>query len=61
MRRVLLLIFWLGWSGTLFSQAKFIPVEKLTYTGYYNWGILWVKAGWVEFTMSESEKYPDAP
>ena len=54
MRRVLLLIFWLGWSGTLFSQAKFIPVEKLTYTGYYNWGILWVKAGRVEFTMSES-------
>ncbi len=60
MRRVLLLIFLLGWSGALFSQTKFIPVEKLTYTGYYNWGILWVKAGWVEFTMSKSEKYPDA-
>lgn len=60
MRRVLLLIFLFGWSGALFSQTKFIPVEKLTYTGYYNWGFLWVKAGWVEFAMSESEKYPDA-
>lgn len=33
-------------------------IEKLTYTGYYNWGMLWVKAGMVEFTLKSSDKYP---
>jgi len=43
--------------------AQKIPtakVEKLSYTGYYNWGFVWIKAGFVEFTLSPSGKYPHA-
>lgn len=60
MRRICLLFFILGWSWSLFSQSKYPPIEKLVYTGYYNWGILWVKAGEVEFSLSKSDKYPGA-
>ena len=60
MKRVWLLILLLGWGGTLFSQTKYPPVEQLVYTGYYNWGIIWVKAGRVEFSLAKSDKYPDA-
>lgn len=57
--------FWILWiilgeSFSLFAQHGCTPVEKLVYIGYYNWGMLWVKAGWVEFTLSESDKYPEA-
>lgn len=44
----------------LWGQDRFPPVEKLVYTGYYNWGFIWVKAGKVEFSLSASGKYPDA-
>lgn len=50
----------LGGSLALFSQTKYPPVENLVYNGYYNWGFIWVKAGKVEFTLSPSDKYPDA-
>ncbi len=60
MRKVWLLCFILGWSLSLFSQSKYLPVEKLVYKGYYNWGFIWLQAGWVEFSLSESDKYPDA-
>ncbi len=42
------------------AQAKNPPVEELTYSGYYNWGIVWMRAGVVKFTVSASEKYPGA-
>lgn len=60
MKRLWLLIVLLGCSAPLFSQSKYAPVEELVFTGYYNWGILWVKAGKVEFSLTQSEKYPDA-
>lgn len=60
MKRVWLLIFLLGLEMSLLAQTKYPPVEQLVYTGYYNWGILWVKAGCVEFSLSQSEKYPEA-
>lgn len=61
MRRVWLLLFLLGWSLSLLAQGnKYPPIEKLVYTGYYNWGIIWVKAGKVDFSLSKSEKYPHA-
>lgn len=60
MRRVLLLAVILGWGMSLFAQSKYPTVEKLVYTGYYNWGILWVKAGRVDFSLSQSDKYPNA-
>jgi len=60
MKRTLLLCFVLGWSLSLFSQSKYPSVEKLVYKGYYNWGIIWIQAGWVEFTLDKSDKYPDA-
>lgn len=60
MRRVWLLLLILGAGISLRAQVKYPPVEELVYTGYYNWGILWVKAGRVEFTLSPSEKYPNA-
>ena len=29
--------------------------EKLTYDVYYNWGFLWLSAGWVEFRVDETK------
>lgn len=55
-----LLIGVLFFSLSLFSQEKDKPLEKLTYTGYYNWGFVWIKAGSVEFTLTPSDKYPNA-
>lgn len=60
MKKICFLVFILGWSMSLFSQTKYPPVEKLVYTGFYNWGIIWVKAGRVEFSLSQSDKYPNA-
>lgn len=66
MRKTLLLLWMLGLGMGLAaqepkaSQVELAPVEELVYTGYYNWGILWVKAGRVSFTLSDSEKYPGA-
>lgn len=60
MRRIRLLILMLLWGFSLFSQSKFPPVERLVYTGYYNWGFIWIQAGKVEFSLSESDKYPNA-
>lgn len=45
---------------SLDAQTKYQPIEELVYTGYYNWGFLWVKAGRVEFSLAPSEKYPNA-
>ena len=44
-----------GWA-----QQKPAAVEELVYSGYYNWGIFWMRAGTVKFTVSPSEKYPGA-
>lgn len=60
MKRVVLLCWLLGWSCLLFPQSKYPSVEKLAYKGYYNWGIIWIQAGWVEFSLSKSDKYPGA-
>lgn len=56
----ILLIGVLFFSLPLFAQEKVKPLEKLTYTGYYNWGFVWIKAGSVEFTLVSSDKYPNA-
>ncbi len=50
----------LGFWGASVAQSKYPPIEKLVYDGYYNWGIIWVKAGRVEFSLSQSDKYPNA-
>ncbi|MEG0794935.1 MAG: DUF3108 domain-containing protein [Odoribacter sp.] len=60
MKWVWLFIVLLGWEMSLFSQTKHVPVENLIYTGYYNWGFIWVKAGCVEFSQTKSDKYPNA-
>ncbi len=61
MKRILLLLLIISGLGlSLSAQTKYPPVEKLAYFGYYNWGLLWIKAGYVEFTLSQSEKYPNA-
>lgn len=61
MKRIIcLLAFVLGAGLALTAQPKYPPIEKLVYDGYYNWGIIWVKAGRVEFSLSQSDKYPDA-
>lgn len=38
-------------GGSLFAlcPSKYPPIEELVYTGYYNWGFIWVKAGRVVF------------
>lgn len=60
MRKALLLLYFLCQGLFLFSQKTFLPVEELVYTGYYNWGFIWIKAGRVEFKLTKSEQYPDA-
>lgn len=49
----------LGGSLSLCAQSKYPPIEELVYTGYYNWGFIWVKAGRVGFSLTTSEKYPE--
>ena len=60
--RTILLIMALLCSIPLFSQRRgpVKTIEKLAYTGYYNWGFIWIKAGSVEFTLTPSGKYPHA-
>ena len=60
MKRVIAIIIVLYTFFPLLAQQKLPPIEKLVYTGYYNWGIIWIRAGLVEFTMGKSEKYPEA-
>lgn len=60
MKRVIAIIIVLYTFFPLSAQQKLPPIEKLVYTGYYNWGIIWIRAGLVEFTMGKSEKYPEA-
>ena len=45
-----------GDSCTLYP----VSYTHLVYTGYYNWGFIWVKAGRVDFSLTTSEKYPNA-
>ena len=59
--RTLVLILALLWClPSRGQQPDLKPIEKLVYTGYYNWGFIWIKAGVVEFSLGPSEKYPDA-
>ena len=61
--RTITLILALLCSTPLFSQRRgpaAKTLEKLAYTGYYNWGPIWIKAGYVEFTLTPSGKYPHA-
>lgn len=55
-----LLILLLSAGLTLFSQSRYPVVERMAYTGYYNWGFIWMEAGQVEFTLTKSDKYPNA-
>lgn len=36
------------------TNIAFRSGEKLTYTGYYNWGLLWVAAGKVQITVDNA-------
>lgn len=61
MRIAVILTWILLWGTPLFAQRGPVKtIEKLSYTGYYNWGFIWIKAGFVEFTLSPSGKYPNA-
>ncbi|WP_251622021.1 DUF3108 domain-containing protein [Odoribacter lunatus] len=58
-----IIVFILIWGGFLEISAQisvFPKDEEFTYSGYYNWGIIWMRAGIVTFRVEESEKYPDA-
>ena len=50
----------LGGSLSLCAQSKYPPIEELVYTGYYNWGFIWFKSGRGYFSVTTSEKYPNA-
>lgn len=60
MKRLIVVLIILYTFSPLAAQEKLPPIEELTYTGYYNWGFIWIRAGLVKFTMEKSEKYPDA-
>ncbi len=62
MKRTISLIFILSFftfSNQLFSQCNiknttFEEGEKLNYTAYYNWGLIWIKAGKVSFEVKSA-------
>lgn len=54
-----LLLLVVGWH-VVAAQSKYPPIERLVYDGYYNWGFIWVKAGRVDFSLTKSDKYPNA-
>lgn len=61
MKKVFVFILLFGIIAGASGQAKEFPKnEEFSYSGYYNWGFIWMKAGWVTFKVSESEKYPEA-
>lgn len=61
MKRAFVFILLYGMFLGVFSQNREFPGnEEFTYSGYYNWGIIWMRAGVVTFKVDESEKYPGA-
>lgn len=61
MKKIFIFILLYGMFLGAFAQAMEFPRdEEFTYSGYYNWGIIWMRAGTVSFRVSESEKYPEA-
>ncbi|MFA8435978.1 MAG: DUF3108 domain-containing protein [Marinifilaceae bacterium] len=55
----ILLVLGFSYLGTrgqcLESNFAFQPGERLNYTGYYNWGFIWVAAGEVNLSVGDSE------
>lgn len=60
MRKLWLLVIILSFTININAQNQFREIKRLTYTGYYNWGVIWVRAGYVEFKVNCSTKYPGA-
>lgn len=59
--RIFILILSLAWSTFAFSNefgklqnTVFQHGEKIKYDAYYNWGFLWINAGEVSFSVSDS-------
>lgn len=47
-------------TGSLFSQClkknfAYQEGEELNYSAYYNWGFIWINAGWVKFSVKSKE------
>ncbi len=52
-------------AGSIFSQCldknfSYKEGEELNYSVYYNWGFIWLNAGWVKFSV-KSHQYNDKP
>lgn len=60
MKKLIILGIVLFGCCSLKAQVKYPPVQKLVYEGFYNWGLIWARAGIVEFTEKKSTKYPGA-
>lgn len=60
MKKLIALVFVIYTFFPLTAQQTLAPVEELKYTGYYNWGFIWIRAGEVKFNMKASERYPGA-
>ena len=57
MKKVFVFILLYGLFAGAWGQERVFPKdEKFTYSGYYNWGIIWMRAGVVPFQVAESEK-----
>jgi hypothetical protein len=43
------------WGSTqcFTENTTFKPGEKISYEVYYNWGVIWLNAGWVTFEVGE--------
>lgn len=60
--RILLFLFlvppllsWQKLDAQCVENKSFQPGEVLSYLVYYNWGIIWINAGWVKFRVAETQ------
>ena len=59
MARYILILSFILISRSGFAQCEkknttFTAGEKITYSVYYNWGFIWLNAGWVEFKVANT-------
>ncbi len=59
-RNILASIFIMATSAFVLGQSKYKPIRQLAYTGYYNWGFIWINVGNTVLHIGSSDVYPHA-
>lgn len=51
--QLIILLLTLTYSGSMAQARPFQAGEKISYHAYYNWGMIWIHAGDVQFTVNQ--------